>query len=924
MEEGEEEDNRRSMDYQISPLLTDIPLEENEQITAISSYNQINVYIGTNQGRILHYHHFEDVKEYILISQLEISNDLPKHPIDKIICLPNSQRMLILSNRITTFHSLPELSPSHERKMKNINHIEIIDITTKESDSVLVLSPSKIRIVQFQENQIKVAREVNYSGAITGTSYKTSNGGIIVSVANQDNYDILDIDNSRKIPLFGYKNDSEVVVNPCIRAFYAQDSRQEEFLLTISSDSQTSIAMFINTSGDVTRGTLTWVGDGYPNGGVEIDWPYSFGVFNNEKSKLIVSSLNTLETDIIMTLEGFSKSVQIQSRDPISDDKEETGQFKIDHISQVSFQDSSLDPILSWKDIISGDVQPPQCLETSSIILSNGRQVWSIHQRNHILKIQKEFEKSVDENQHEAFSTNNSLANYQGIMKHYMCHLLLLASLACKDQEKTLEYLTLEEGEALIISPELTLFLIGGKEYKYKGIYLGIEKFVEEWKVERDTSLLKLYIQTIQPRYLTSELRNEYYSSCDQEEEVLDFFTGDVNSWNIYDDANKSLIQIIAEKGFQHAVCEVYNILIGKELPDKNDIVHDYSVYLCENLATGNKTLDRAISLLSSGWLSDKDYGKLLVGVLKLDKDRGFAFIRSNKKYLDINRAVMKDLSKDEKGQEQFAILQLELLEASYLRDEGNTALLRELIELTMSTLMSSEVYTKEVQEAFSTLQDQFRQINSLENDRWPKITWPDFVWISGQYKQHKVFLEMYLKSIELCLTKINVLDGIVIPEHDIFNYHRYIMNNDIIEFFNFCDYSNTESVAITGKISIPKKTFYSKDLQPFEDDLDLSEIRSNLIQIFKLYLNVFDSGQSVEPCIKHFVESYSGKYLMPTEVLDLVPDNFPLSYLIKFLGQAIVELQSKSREQIFQKAITRNEGTRLKKLYKEFLSTSI
>ena len=56
--------------YQISPVIESIHLED-ETITDITTYEN-NLYVGTSNGQLLHFHRFDDTTEYIPITTINV------------------------------------------------------------------------------------------------------------------------------------------------------------------------------------------------------------------------------------------------------------------------------------------------------------------------------------------------------------------------------------------------------------------------------------------------------------------------------------------------------------------------------------------------------------------------------------------------------------------------------------------------------------------------------------------------------------------------------------------------------------------------------------------------------------------------------------------------------------------------------------
>ncbi|CAG84908.2 DEHA2A13816p [Debaryomyces hansenii CBS767] len=351
--------------HKFRALVTDLASvvqNEEEIITYIASY-QVNIYVGTSLGQILHYHHFEDASDYILISQLQISQD--KKPVKKILILPHIERALVLCGEIASVYSVPELSPSHIGKLKKIvdlsyfsNHSPLKNSEIRpsiENEEVLTLTDDKIRVIQVSKESIKLIKDISYSNAIKCVAFSSlnmSDHGSLAVVANEKNYDIIDLKKTRKVPLFDYHPNANDDMYPQIVPFFPNDDEtDEEILLTIKSDESTSMSMFINSSGDITRGTLLWPSGEHPSGGVSIEWPYVFAICksNNLKSKMIVASLKSFETEssyYIQDLLNISEGEK-DSREVVTDSAEITNQEAntVEPIMETLPKESSADDV---------------------------------------------------------------------------------------------------------------------------------------------------------------------------------------------------------------------------------------------------------------------------------------------------------------------------------------------------------------------------------------------------------------------------------------------------------------------------------------------------------------------------------------------------------------------------------------------------
>lgn len=818
----------KEIGYRISPVLKDLPLKNDESITAIETYEN-NIYIGTSHGNLLHFHRFEDTTEYIYITSLEVNSLL----ITKLLCVPYIQRLLVISNRTTFAFSLPELSPCHMKRMKDVNDLQLLD------NRILVLSPSKIRIIKIQDDKIMVTKEINYSGAMAGNSCRDSH---FIIVANQENYDIIDLDNNRKVPLFAYKSDTEV--NPIIISF------DKEYLLTILSDANTSMAMFINSSGDVTRGTLTWVGEGYPINGIVIESQYVFSAF---ESKLVVSSLDSLE--------------------PVAEIDNHL--FSISSVSQMIVEDEEV------KALVDTDIQPVKL----QVALNKGKEIYGIYQEHILIQLQQKLlnnEKlEVDVNE------------FTGAIHDYIIHMLLFTAIKSNKEEEILRILNIEKDGQLIIPPQLALYLFTNSHGSCE-TFSGLRSLFSELKLPANPEFLKKYIQNLKHDFLNSNLRLYFYGIA-TERECIDFIARD--NFSEYNQLTKSIIETLTNKAKLLSVSEIFKLLVAAKC---KELLHDYSIFLSNHILD-NKLLENSILLILSGDLDDSDYAKTLISIVKFDKAKGFDVLkRAPKKYQNINTSIMKDLSEDGNNDQAFALLQVSVLEKAF-RDD--LSLRDDLLNLMAATMKSLH---EDIKDQFDLLYEEFVEMNSLEKNKWPKIAWLDFLGICGKSKDLLQFVELYLKTFELGLGSDKVFDG------KIFKYYQLFSARDIEGLLEFGDYSTAENLAI-AKDPLPRKQFYDSP------QLDLPvQSQESLLKILKFYLEKYSAGKPVESAIKHFSEQYF-KFIPVLDFLNLIPDSFPLAYLLEYFNETIVELNEDYRDILIRKAVSKAEALRTRKLSKDF-----
>lgn len=524
--------------YQISPVVENIHLD-NETITDITTY-QNNLYVGTTNGHLLHFHRFDDTQEYIPLSTIDVGTQ----SISKILCIESIQRLLVISNRIVQSYILPELSPCRMKKMKDVTDLYLLD------NQVLVLSPTKIRIISIHADTITLLKEISYQGGVACRSCKDSN---FVVVANHESYDIIDLDNNRKVPLFNYISESKV--HPWIIPFNG------EYLLTVLSDANTSMAMFINNAGDVTRGTLTWIDKGYPENSIAIEEDYVFALFKN---CMVVSSLATLETVTETENPGYT----------------------ITKVPLAFVIDRRLANII---DTLS---------HATSLILTDGKQILGLHRIHKLVEIHQQF---IQDN----LELELAPENFTGKDSQYITYLALFQAVATKNEDKFWEIVELKTDSELV---SFVFYILGGGEKHTP--FPGLSEVCQHYGVFKNDQLLKKYILGLSHQYLSATLILYYYQHC-TDEEALTFTqrTTFDNTQPIVDLLIlQNRIQCASEVYKKLAVPIEYNTFINNHLLDS--LIDDAIDLLLSGKLDENEYSKTLVSVLKF----DKQKG---IGVLK-------------------------------------------------------------------------------------------------------------------------------------------------------------------------------------------------------------------------------------------------------------------------------------------------------------------
>uniref|UniRef100_A0A060T5U8 ARAD1B06512p n=1 Tax=Blastobotrys adeninivorans TaxID=409370 RepID=A0A060T5U8_BLAAD len=271
--------------YTRVPLISGDEIEKHNDaaITAVAAYDQ-SLYLGTSSGEVLHFFRADD--SYI-ISSKQKTHSKKTRSVSRILLLPSVSRGLVLCNQTTAVFSLPEFTPlSNMGSLRDVNDICIDSdnstVASAESGvEVTVFAKSLIRVVNVFPESLKLVRNIDYPGVVTGV--RRSLYGL---VANTESYDLIDLQNIRKIPLFpisqaaGQEDDQEKLT-PLVCPVGS-----EEFLVTSGVKStEPSMGMVVNVDGDISRGTIAW--EAYPSS-IAVDFPNVAAVIGN---KVVIHSL---------------------------------------------------------------------------------------------------------------------------------------------------------------------------------------------------------------------------------------------------------------------------------------------------------------------------------------------------------------------------------------------------------------------------------------------------------------------------------------------------------------------------------------------------------------------------------------------------------------------------------------------------------
>lgn len=708
-DEGTTFDTIEPSEYIFQPVVREIEkdLSNDDEISCLATY-QANLYIGTAKGRLLHYHKFEDADDYMIISQLQVSNN---KAVQQILLFTSVEKALVLSGDKVAMYSLPEFSPLNIGKLKGITgmlKINRVNGDNKEgSETSLLWTKDKIRVISVTKQLIKLLKDINYSNTLACVSTLVENGKYVIA-ANESTYVILDLENIRQIPLFEHNSASGSDFTPQIIPFGSGDSTGQEFLLLVKSDQKSLMGMFMNANGEVTRGTLLWENTGYPSGTICIDSPYILALFkpDNSSYRIVTSSLVTLLEVKTQDLEHIltenqendkreeSEHEESQQDKPITDEPSSYYSLKEVECDLIT-KSSDLSKLLTQESIPSGSATQSCITIKSRLTLASKRSLLVATRYPTTILLAKRFCKLVaNVSNVDAFS---EIYNELKDLKQDNDDLALLsAQLQCFilifiDQDKFLDMVTHivegKEGKKMLFDPLFVVHLMSGKDWLST--------------VKRSTTVFSMFTDIIQPirdrlgnekelkaRYLFKVLKivNEDPTIIDSDisdiihyelyskhlntlEQVSITVVEDLNYWNGINFDN-NIVKHLEENNVINLI-EIYKTLLEnlKQSPNKDKIA-ERLCSLClslisdtgklarsygkqENDVTKKKEslIDLTLHSLKKDIKDPKTYGKYLFEILKVTPQKGVTFIKNNRReeYKDIHKQIMNQINlKDE------------------------------------------------------------------------------------------------------------------------------------------------------------------------------------------------------------------------------------------------------------------------------------
>lgn len=820
-----------------------------------------NLYVGLQSGELLHFHKFDDAPDYLLISQLSFEG-----PIAKLLVLEEIDRLVVLGGTTAHVHSLPELSTCRIDKIEDVNDVTILQAVRKQDKptkvpvkdaKVVFYGSTKIRLLLLTGDAYKVLKDIPYTHAIHGVSCilgTSTNYSNLTLVANKSNYEIVDLQQTRKISLFEYTSGDTV---PHIVPF--STTEKEEYLLTVQSDEKTSIGMFIDSLGDVTRGTISW-DVGYPSG-LAVCGDHVIGSFGD---KLVFTSLTSQQVLL----------------------SEELSQWDIDETFLVLLSEA-----VPFIDQLLHEIVGQHPMASSSVVIQTPLALYVLHEEDRLVRL-------VDKVT-QAFKGGD----VKGI----------LSSVGDTAFEKALRpLLQLQAGDVVVddLAADQMWVLLACYEPVAVESYPGIKRLIPliKPKAELHEPLLKK-LYPVHP-----ELRKLVYTVTGLDRLVA---TVDTDDWS---GPSTEIIDVLRERQAYAALLNAFDK--QKAAADERcrlvlellrGDIHDPAYHMENGIINGVELVHLGYSLIKD--IEDEDvYTELLLEFLKVAPDAGLAYLKKNKS--SHKKAHSLILQGIDSGEVDFSSLKIEYLEQSFGENTSDPLLLNQLLGELISTL---KAFDNTHRTNFSILQKTYQVENMLTDSHWPKPLWCDFLRTHGVRSECKHLVEVYLKVFELLLGRVLLGNSEAIEVDELFSYLRQVHSPRYQDLLEVHDWTSAEFVVVHGHLPFPSQPYYFKDMRSHYKTVQ--EPKQQLFELFGACLATTDTRGSIL-YTQHFVATYQ-QHISLVEMLALVPDYVPMAYLKDVLVKILVELDANVREGVLRKTLQRADAKHNASIYNDLKGES-
>ncbi|QPG75794.1 hypothetical protein FOA43_003155 [Brettanomyces nanus] len=962
--------------YKLTDFIGNIMLENPEflesngaEITCLEAWDQ-NVYIGTSTGELIHMYRVDDRLGYIQISRQRFNSNKVSS-IKKMLLLPEISKILVLSGRTMSAYILPELSPANIGRLRDVSDM-VIDYDTMKLDtrkknytsaishingevylSVMVFTSKSIRLVRIFEESIKLFKEVHYVGSVTGVQRSA-----VAAVATQTNYDLVDVNQSQKIPLFPTCSGRGEDGNTVSLMPFVIPVGKKEFLMVCGGQSaeEPAVAMVVNSSGDVSRGTIPW--KSYPVS-VAVDYPYVIAIFDNGEA-----SIHSLHS-------------QLEVQRIIFDSQTSAHAFGVKSVFRIfEIKDAELTKALTKRPIISqmtpeelekivleSDLAQTNLIKSSCLLYNADGSFVKIFQRYpqplrwidlykgvNKQSFQNVFDELIDELEEETSGRDSTEGQI-------ILSLLAFLSLKYYSFNQAFDILSSNMSH---LDPRLVIYIVDGSKYKqiYGSVWEfdGLIGFIEQLKIQYAANeneaqvcdfmqlylnvciaspdtfpegdkesimktieiyLLNLSLDTEDPIDLHPLLMNLKYGSREAIEILLlrkrYYFLS-----NLYSSLNDHEQSLYYLKGL--ITGDFNDVYYHKHFPDLSKALQFLVNYLLAHCSAKENVVKSYLQWLLEGYpeygfkvVTDKrvesiDFND--VGVLHSFEEHGRSDLKA--KYLEYMLGVKK--KKQFRGDVILAVLD-ELLNRLQ-NDEG----LVKQIELCMDRYSKLKVPKMSFQnfwameKKLNTVDSSFSVLHNKLYSYLSKVT-------SGT-----VSVLSQCSVLERCEKEIvDTKYGQLLPLISMMiHYKKGDLKTVIIELCNLGDFKTAEQVATTlalpelGKVGTEDADTESERKES-EDAQKVSE--GLLLLIFDVYLNMGNT-ELIDSFLSHHnllqddtreVKSVLERMDKFAAILQRIPDNFPLLQLQNFLKRSLLEFHDYQEVLVLQKSLYRSRHLQMK-----------
>ncbi|KAJ1944543.1 hypothetical protein EC988_005961, partial [Linderina pennispora] len=250
-----------------------------------------DLYVGTNDGRIVHYAidtpviGSGEVPENFRVNSVDLK--MGGKRVEHIIAFPGMCRLVVLCSSTVLFYSLPELRPVPSMgRVKGVSCIAFDERADRSSATTVILCVARMRSIQVYRmaSELRLEQEVGIDSSVASICQY----GNYVCLADTETYKILDL---AKIRATSVEN-GQLVLLPTTQPYKDEKTGKivrpprprtlvvgpNEFMFLTSSGDETTLGVIITAMGEALRGTLQFTT--YPKS-IIYDDPNVIAIFGN-------------------------------------------------------------------------------------------------------------------------------------------------------------------------------------------------------------------------------------------------------------------------------------------------------------------------------------------------------------------------------------------------------------------------------------------------------------------------------------------------------------------------------------------------------------------------------------------------------------------------------------------------------------------